>query len=268
VPEGDTIHRTARRLSRAFKGKTVSRFVTTVPEHARVSLAGVQVRAVEARGKYLAIVFGDGHVLITHMRMTGSWHLYRAGERWWQPEHLARVVLEVLAGGGDEALVGVCFAAPVVRLVREAEADRDLATLGPDIVAPAFDEHLAVARLRAEGPREIGDALLDQGALAGIGNVYKSEVLFAEAVSPFARVQELGDPTLYGIVVRARRLMQRNLDPSMSARTTVGPGGGSRYAVYRRRGRPCPRCSAPIARAVQGRLRRSTYYCPQCQRAP
>jgi endonuclease-8 len=149
--------------------------------------------------------------------------------------------------------------------VREAEAARDWARLGPDIVAEAFAPDDAVGGLRAlGGARAIGEALLEQRALAGIGNIYKSEALFAEKVSPFARIADLDDATLGALVGRARVLMRRNLAPAESRTTTSGLAS-SRYAVYRRSKRPCPRCGTPIVRVVQGRDSRSTYYCPRCQ---
>ena len=269
MPEGDTIHRTATRLSRALAGKKVVRFDSTVPEIARALASQMQgrlVTAVEAQGKHLVVRFDDGHVLLSHMRMTGSWHLYRPHEKWWQPAHLARVVIGVGPEKGDDPLLAVCFAAPVVRLVREAEADRDLAALGPDVVADRFASEVAVGELRAVGgQRPIGVAIMDQRALAGVGNVYKSEVLFAERVSPLAPVASLDDVTLAAIVARARTLMRRNLRPEQGLRTTTRGLAGERYAVYRRSGKPCPRCGASIARIVQGELRRSTYYCPRCQ---
>ncbi|HEX3769213.1 MAG TPA: DNA-formamidopyrimidine glycosylase family protein [Polyangiaceae bacterium] len=269
MPEGDTIHRSATRLARALGGKTIARFESAVPELARARIAGLRVTQVEARGKHLAIRFDDGHVLLSHMRMTGAWHLYKEGERWWEPAHLARVVLGVGPERGDPALVAVCFAAPVVRFVREAEAARDLATLGPDVVADAFAHDQAVAGLRAAGgDRPIGVAIMDQTAVAGVGNIYKSETLFAQRVSPLARVSDLDDATLAGVVDRARALMRRNTAPAQPARTTTKGLAGARYAVYRRSGEPCPRCGALIARIVQGPLRRSTYYCPRCQPAP
>jgi endonuclease-8 len=270
VPEGDTIHRTAARLARALAGKKVVRFESTVPELARARVEGCVVTAVEARGKHLAVRFDDGHVLLSHMRMTGSWHLYRPHEKWWQPAHLARVVIGVGPEKGDDPLLAVCFAAPVVRLVREEQAERELATLGPDVVAERFAPDVAVAeaitRLRAGGgDRPIGVAIMDQRALAGVGNVYKSEVLFAERVSPLAPVASLDDRVLAAIVARARALMRRNLRADQGMRTTTRGLSGDRHAVYRRQGLPCPRCGAPIARIVQGDLRRSTYYCPRCQ---
>jgi endonuclease-8 len=269
MSEGDTIHRTATRLARALVGKTLVRFESGLPELSRARLVGCGVTKVEAHGKHLAMHFDDGHVLLSHMRMTGSWHLYKANEKWWQPAHLARAVLGVGAEKGDPALVAVCFAAPVVRLVREDEAQRDLATLGEDVVATEFAADEAVAGLRAVGgDRPIGVAIMDQGAIAGVGNVYKSEVLYAERVSPLAPVASLDDATLGAIVARARALMRRNTAPAQGMRTTTSGLGGARYAVYRRSGKPCPRCGASIVRIVQGPMRRSTYYCPVCQREP
>jgi endonuclease-8 len=269
MPEGDTIHRTVRRLARALVGKSVVRVVGSVTSVTRAGLEGRRVDAVEAVGKNLTVRFDDGRVLHTHMRMTGEWHLYRSGERWWRPEHEARVALEVAPANGDPALVAVCFAAPVVKLDAAARVDAKLAVLGPDVLADTFDAAEAVARLRAAPARPIGDALMDQRALAGVGNVYKSEVLFAERVDPRAPVSALDDATLARLVATARSFMKRNAAAgSTVARTTTRGFAAGPLAVYRRSGRACPRCGASIARIVQGALNRATYFCPRCQGAP
>ncbi len=265
MPEGDTIHRAAKRLSRALAGKVVVRCESSVPEIARAGLVGRRIDEVAARGKYLAVAFDDGRVLVSHMRMVGSWHLYKEGERWWLPAHTAKVVVAVGAANGDGALVAVCFAAPLVRLVSERRKDRLFEPLGPDVVADEFDARAAVGRFEgSDRERTIGEALLDQTVMAGVGNIYKSEVLFAERISPFARISELDASVLASVVARARSLMRRSVVARRMRTTPSGPAAGP-FAVYRRSGRPCPRCGHPIARAVQGAARRSTYYCPICQ---
>jgi endonuclease-8 len=231
----------------------VSAFTSTRPrvaaEGGRLRLVGQNVSGVEARGKHLLLRFEGGAVLHTHMGMTGSWHLYREGSRWRRPPHRARAV--VTAGG----VVAVCFDAPTVELVPPAQAP-PLAALGPDVVAPDFDLAEARRRLRSRPEREIGAALLDQTALAGIGNIHKSEALFACGVSPFARVGALDDAALDRLVRTASRRM----------RESVLGGGRSRGAwVYGRAYRPCRRCGTRIERAAQGRPPRSTYWCPSCQ---
>jgi endonuclease VIII len=195
------------------------------------------------------------------MRMTGSWHLYRPGERWQRPERQARVVLET------SRFVAVCFAAPVVELLGKGEERRhpSLSRLGPDLLSAGFDPAEARRRLRALGDLPIGEALLAQSAVAGIGNVYKSETLFLCGVDPFVRVRDLSDAVLDGIVAKARALMSANLVGR--ARATRG-GRGSRTWVYRRRGRACLRCGTPIRMRRQGDAGRSTYWCPSCQSGP
>jgi endonuclease-8 len=217
------------------------------------------VAAVQARGKHLLIQFSSGAVLRTHMRMTGSWHLYRIGTRWRKPSSFARVVLE--AG----AVVAVCFSAPEVELLSAGQLPGHplLQRLGPDLLAPDFDEAEALARLRAAGDLDIADALLDQSIAAGIGNVYKCEILFLERVNPFARVAILDEETLRRLLRTARRQLRRNVGAS-ERRTTPGARRSALW-VYDRAGRPCARCGTPIRRALQGPHARSTYWCPACQ---
>ncbi|HZB71948.1 MAG TPA: DNA-formamidopyrimidine glycosylase family protein, partial [Acidimicrobiales bacterium] len=184
MPEGDTIHRTARTLHAALAGRRVVRF--EAPRlRVRPFPDGTVVEGVEARGKHCLVRFDDGRVLHTHMRMTGSWHLYRPGERWRKSPGAARVVLEVAPTGDRDGWVAVCFAAPVVELVDEA-AGPVAAHLGPDLCRVDADLDEAARRLGAlPAATELGDALLDQRVAAGIGNVYKSEACFAAALDPF-----------------------------------------------------------------------------------
>lgn len=257
MPEGDTIYRTARSLSRALSGKQL--VASSIP-----GLAGVVVTSVESRGKNLLINFASGSTLHTHLRMRGSWHLYRPGEKWWKPRSAARAVLEV------DDFVAVCFNAPVVRLLSSAELKRDdsLTGLGPDLVREAevpVDE--IRRRLRLEPGLEIGVALMRQRALAGIGNVYKSETLFLEKVSPFQRVADLADSILDGLVRRAATLLKRNLSGDLR-RTRSSLNQRERVWVYHRSGEPCYRCGTKINMQPQGADRRLTYYCPSCQKEP
>jgi endonuclease VIII len=263
MPEGDTIWRTARTLSAALTGRAVTAFESSLPEVAArgraLRLVGRTVLDVESRGKHLLLRFGGGVTLHTHLRMTGTWHVYRPGSRWRASAHLARAVVRTAA------YVAVCFAAPVVELLTAAElrAHGPLESLGPDLLAPDFDGARAREGLRARGPAPIGDALLDQTALAGIGNVYKSEVLFLCGVSPFRKVADLADEVLDRIVATAVVQMKRNLAGGLR-RTTSGLEAQPLW-VYERGGRPCRRCGRAIERRVQGALARSTYWCPRCQ---
>jgi endonuclease VIII len=264
VPEGDTLWRIAARLSPALVGRTVSSFRAASPalvstaRHHRVR--GSTITAVEARGKHLLVRFSTGVALHTHLGMTGSWHLYRRGSRWRQPAHLARVVVET----GD--VLAVCFVPRVVELVPEADepAHPSLAALGPDVVAPALDVPAAVAGLRARGDVAIGPALLDQTALSGIGNIYKSEVLFLCGTDPFAPVAALDDERLRALVTTAHRLMRKS---AVGGERLALTERSRRYWVYGRAGRPCRRCGTLIRRARQGAPSRSTYWCPTCQAA-
>jgi endonuclease-8 len=266
MPEGDTILRAARTLHQTLAGRTVTRFSSTLPQvaggarHHRIE--GRAVAAVEARGKHLIVRFAGGPALHTHMRMTGSWHLYRLGSRWQRSAALARAVIEA----GDR--VAVCFAAPVVEWMTPGQeaTHEPLRSLGPDVLDESFDAAAARANLRATPERAIGEALLDQRALSGIGNVYKSETLFLCRVSPLATVASLDDGALDRIIATARRLMRASV-ASTDGRRTRGTLGAGRLWVYRRSGVSCLRCGETIRMQRQGEQARSTYWCPRCQPA-
>jgi endonuclease-8 len=258
MPEGDTLHRTAAGLRPYLVGRTVTAARTggpgAVPQIERV--VGKEIRSVEALGKNLLIRFDGDLELRTHLRMNGSWHRYRPGERWRRPPSRARLVLEV------PGAVAVCFDAPVVELFEERAAALHpaLGSLGPDLLAPDFDAAEAERRLRAPERRDlsVSAALLDQRALAGIGNIWRNETLFAERVDPLARVADLDDDTLRRLVATARRLLTASAG---IARERAAPMG-----VYRRTGRPCPRCGTAIrSEQLRGESPRTTYWCPRCQ---
>jgi endonuclease-8 len=254
MPEGDTLARTAAGLRPYLLGRSVTGARARVPGPQVGRIVGSTITAVDALGKNLLIRFDNGLEIRTHLRMNGTWHRYRPGESWRRPAARARLVLEV------PGAVAVCFDAPVVELF-EARAERlhpSLSQLGPDLLDPAFDTAEAVRRLRdpSRAGQSIAEALLDQRALAGIGNIWKNETLFAERVSPFAAVESVDDATLARVVATARRLLT-----AAAARSRPG-----RLHVYRKAGRPCPRCGTAIASAQQGAdLPRSTYWCPRCQ---
>ena len=264
MPEGDTIWRAARTLHAALAGRTVVAFNSVLPEVVaaarRHALVGRTVEAVEARGKHLLVRFAGGAVLHTHQGMRGSWRLHRGAGGVRRPSSAARAVIETAD------VVATCSLAPVVEVLSAAQAAAHpaLARLGPDLLGPGFDPVAARRRLRERGDLEIGPALMDQTSLAGIGNVYKSEVLFLCGVSPFRRVRELDDAALDRLVARAGKLLRRNLGPGLRRTTSsLAPG---RLWVYRRSGQPCRKCGTTIERAVQGEQARSTYFCPACQR--
>lgn len=263
MPEGDTIHRAATTLHRVLAGRQVTAFESPLDDvdaaARRRGIVGSRVEAVEARGKHLLVTFSSGAVLHTHQRMHGSWHLYRAGSRWRRPGHEMRARIDA----GD--VTAVCFASPVVELLTPAEVARHpaLSRLGPDLLAPDFDAAAAKRRLRARGSTAIGVALMDQSALAGIGNVYKSEVLFLCGVDPFAPVDALRDAALDFVLETAAIQMRRNL--AGGERRTTSTLAESPLWVYRRAGRPCRRCGTRIATRRQGDEGRTTYWCPRCQ---
>jgi formamidopyrimidine-DNA glycosylase len=349
VPEGDTIHRTAARLAPALEGATLVRFEATRASGS-MPRAGTTITSVEAQGKYLLVRFADGHVLQTHLRMTGRWDLYRTGERWRKPAHLVRALIEV------DGHVAVCFSAPVVRVIRvkpddrvlddarrpadasptdaeaidaasgtamgteadaaegsaegtsrggvvgsewnwidatgggrargaaaddeaplvpsrdglRAQRDQRFATLdhlGPDLCRPDADLDLAVGRMDAFASPdvEIADVLLDQRIAAGIGNVYKSEVLWACRLHPQTPLGRVDAELRRRLLETAATLLQANL--TTSRRTTVAGPPGS-LAVYGRSRRPCRRCATAIRSQRTGRDNRSTYWCPSCQPPP
>jgi len=265
MPEGDTIWRTARTLDGVLVGRMVTGLTSPLPEVAaaarRFRLVGQTVAAVESNGKHLLIRFSDGATLHTHQRMTGSWHLYRVGTPWRKPARAARVVLETVE------VTAVCFSAPVVEVLPpgRSAAHPALQRLGPDLLSSEFDAAEARRRLRDRSGDEIGAALLDQTALAGIGNVYKSEICFLCAVNPFVRVGDLDESTLDRLIETARREMRRNLGPGM--RRTRSGLAQERLWVYRRSGKACLRCGNTVQRRLQGEQGRSTYWCPACQPA-
>jgi endonuclease-8 len=280
MPEGDTIFRAARTLDRALAGSAVARFETALPALARVDedapIAGRLVESVTARGKHQLMRFsarpgggGGPLVLRTHMRMSGSWHLYRHGERWQRPRGAMRVLVETAAW------VAVGFDVPVAEWLDERglERQRELRRLGPDLLAADFDAAEAERRLRARDAAAVGDALLDQAALAGIGNVFKSEILFVAGVSPFRSVASLSDEELRSIVAVSRRLLRANAGPGEDGvawhagarRTTGAANPAAALWVYGRGGDPCRRCATPVAYRKQGPDARGTYWCPRCQ---
>jgi endonuclease-8 len=262
VPEGDTVWRSALHLDRALSGSTLVESDFRVPAHATLDLAGLRVESTVARGKHLLTRIGPGDgtglSLHTHLRMEGAWHLYRPGSRWRRPAHEARVVLRT----ADWAAVG--FALGVVEVVARDAEESVVGHLGPDLLGPDWDENEAVRRLLACPQREIGEALLDQRCLAGIGNLYKAEALFLAGVSPSQAVVDV--PNLRQLVRLTRRLMLANKLTPMQVTTGIARRGDEHW-VYGRAGRPCRRCGTRIGSRMQGPaiLERITYWCPSCQ---
>jgi endonuclease-8 len=263
MPEGDTIFRAARSLDHWLRGREVTGARTKVSGLPAARLVGQRVEGVEARAKHLLVRFDSGSVLHTHMRMTGSWHVYRAGERWRKPEWQARIALE--AG----ARVAVCFSAPVVELLA-AHGERvhpSLTQLGPDVLVEPLDlteVRRRASRRPADGP--VGELLLDQQVVAGIGNIYRCEALFLCRINPFTPRAALGDDELDVLVTAAATLMRGNLGPGQGFAREFGHGP-ERPWVYRRTGRPCHRCRRLIRSAGLGEGARRVYWCEACQPA-
>lgn len=265
MPEGDTIFRTAEVLRAALLHRRITSAraqpqpgLRSVPDLSRV--VGTVVERVEPRGKHLLIGFGNGLTLRTHLRMSGSWHRYRPGEAWRLPARQASVVLETAEA------VAVAFNVPVVEVLTDAQLRRNtpLTSLGPDLMAARFDIDEALARLRERDDEALGNALLDQRTVAGIGNVYKSEVAFLEGLDPWAPVGAFDDDELRATLATARRLLHANTRGG--ARVTTGSGArGEALWVYGRGGRPCRRCATLIRHGRQGDLARLTFWCPRCQ---
>lgn len=271
MPEGDTIHRSAASLGRWLAGRQITSARSAVPAVPADRLVGRTVESVEAVGKHLLIRCSGDLVVHTHMRMTGSWHVYPAGERWRKSPASARLVLRC------DDRVAVCFAAPVVELLRAAELARhpSLSRLGPDLLGPAAPDPAAVrarARARATASPTAGELLLDQQVVAGIGNIYRCESLFLCGVHPRTPSAALPDEQLDALVTTATRLMSANAGAPGPSRSfgarSPGDGPGEATWVYRRRGRPCRRCGTAVRRDLLGVQARSVYWCPTCQPEP
>jgi endonuclease VIII len=257
MPEGDVVWSTARRLHRALAGRVLTDSDFRVPRLATTDLTGRTVDEVVPRGKHLLTRVEGGLTVHTHLRMEGAWRVRPAGG---PPPRDHRLRL-ILANAEWQALG---FSLGVVELVRTTQEDRVVGHLGPDLLGPDWDAAEAVRRLREEPGRPIGEALLDQTRLAGIGNLYKAEVLFLRGVDPWCPVA--GVPGLADLVELARRLMEANKE-HLDQITTGERTPGARNWVYGRGGRPCRRCGTRIQRAEQGDRPRErvTFWCPSCQ---
>jgi endonuclease VIII len=272
MPEGDTIFRAARTLDRALAGDVVIRFESVFPALNRIAedhpIVGRTIERVAARGKHLLMTLSGALVLRTHMRMNGSWHIYRPGERWQRPARDMRVLL------GTARFVAVGFNVPVAEFIesRNLERHRALASLGPDPLDTSFDPGEALRRMRAQPRMTIDDALLDQRVLAGVGNVLKSEILFVSGVPPFAAIADLPDATLGRVIDAACDLLKANvlthvqlLSRATGRRTTRSLDPSAKLWVYGRGGKSCRRCGARIEMRKTGIDARLTYWCPRCQ---
>jgi endonuclease-8 len=258
VPEGDTVWRTARHLDHALHGSVLTASDFRVPELATVDLSGRSVQETVSRGKHLLTRIGADHTLHTHLKMEGAWHLYRPATGWRRPAHEARVVLRT------QEWVAVGFSLGVVELLERQHEARAVGHLGPDLLGPDWDEQEAVRRLLADPETPLGDALLDQTRLAGIGNLYRSELCFVTGVLPTRPVAQV--PDLVRVVRRAKAMLEANKE-RVEQSTTGDLRHGRRTWVYGRERERCRRCGTGIRLAMQGPegRERAVYWCPRCQ---
>ncbi|MFZ0120545.1 MAG: DNA-formamidopyrimidine glycosylase family protein [Pseudonocardiaceae bacterium] len=260
MPEGDTVYLAAKRMTAALGGQRLNRGELRHPRLAEHDLSGRTVLGVHSVGKHLFTRFDDGRSLHTHFRMDGSWHLYQPGQRWRRPGHQARAVLTTQ----DRVAVG--FLLHDMALLATRDEHRLVGHLGPDLLDPDWDDNdaaIAAQRLREQPTAELGLTLLDQRIMAGIGNLYKTEMCFLLGVPPWVPVDDIDADA---VVALARRLLLSNADrPEQS--TTGELTRGRQHWVYERGGRPCRRCGERVIRCVQGvdAYARNTYYCPRCQ---
>jgi len=265
MPEGDSVWKTAARLREALAGSELKRCDLRVPKLATVDLTGKVVETVQSRGKHLLTRFSNGWTLHSHLRMEGAWQVFGPGDPWrGGPAHQIRAIL------GTARNTAVGYRLPVLELLRTADEARVVGHLGPDLLDPGWDEasaREAVSRLEAVPDRPIGEALLDQRNLAGIGNIYKSELCFLTGVTPWTPVDDV--PELPRLVDRAHRLLLANRDRPMRVTTGETRPGRTLWVYGRKRG-VCMRCGTPVRSADQGTAgeERVTYWCPGCQQGP
>jgi endonuclease-8 len=278
MPEGDTVFRTARSLGRALVGKPVTGFRSTFPWLMRFNddtpLVGQTVDRVEARGKWLLITFSGGGILASHLLMNGRWHVYRQGERW----QLARIHMRIVIENSEYQAVG--FRVPVARMHTAQSLARDphIIRSENDLLSDAFDAEAALERLLALGDEAVADVLLSQAVLAGVGNVFKSEICFVCGVHPFRTIGTLTRSEAAEMIAQARRLLKANvLEDSgdtivtfrgQRRRTTHASNPWASLWVYGRAGEPCRRCGELIRMRAQGKDARVTFWCPRCQAMP
>ena len=261
MPEGDTVHKVAAAMAPRLAGAALAR-IDFAPRHGPPP-PPARVLAVRAHGKHLLVDLEGGRSLRVHLGMYGSWHRYRPGEAWKKPARRASLVLDA----GAELFV--CFSAKEVEVLPtpSLRAGDLFRRLGPDLIDGACDLAELTARARAFSGADapLVDVLLDQRVACGIGNVYKSEVLFIERLPPLRRLGDTDDATLAGCYRLAAALLRRNLGGGRRV-TRFERDGRGRLWVYGRAGEECLRCGcAAIRRDALGRDRRGTYWCPECQ---
>jgi endonuclease VIII len=275
MPEGDTIFRSARALGRALIGKPITGFRSTYPMltrfHDDTPLTGQTVDRIESRGKWMLMYFSGGGILASHLLMSGSWHIYRPGERWQKARDHMRIVIE------NSAYLAVGFQVPVAHMhtAQSILRDRRIPAPANDVLSPDFDAEAAVPRLLAHPNEEVADVLLHQEVLAGVGNVFKSEICFVNGLNPFRKVATLTREQAVEAIATSRRLLAANvLEDSgdsiitfrgQQRRTTHTSDPTACLWVYGRVGEPCRRCGEVILSRMQGPDVRVTFWCPRCQ---
>lgn len=278
MPEGDTLFRSARSLHRALAGKPVTAFRSSYPLltrfHDDTPLTGQTVESVESRGKWLLIHFSGGGTMATHMLMSGAWHIYKPGERWQKPSSAARIVLE------NREYHAIGFNVPVAEMhtPQSLVRDRRIPALASDLLRQDFDAEAAVQRIVSQANEAIADVLLDQKILAGVGNVFKSEVCFVAGLNPFRRVSTMTQDQVTEAVTVARRQLGSNVMEDSPDTIVTWRGTGRRTTnhsdpseslwVYGRKGQPCRKCGERISSRLQGPDVRITFWCPRCQPMP
>jgi len=278
MPEGDTLFRTARALSRALAGRPVTAFRSTYPLltrfHDDTPLTGRIVEHIESRGKWLLIHFSGGATLATHLLMNGSWHIYRPGERWQQPLANMRIHIE------NSEYLAVGFRVPIAHMhtAQSLARDRRIPKPSLDLLRSEFDAEAARLRLLACAREEVADVLLHQEVLAGVGNEFKSEICFVTGINPFCRVADLAPQQAASLIAAAQKLIAANVLEDSSdiivtyrgnrRRTTNQSDPAESVWVYGRKGEPCRRCGQPIRRRIQGPDARVTFWCQRCQPMP
>ncbi len=278
MPEGDTLFRTARTLSRALVGQPITGFRSVLPRltrfHEDSPFTGRRVTSVESRGKWLLMHFSGGDTLLTHLLMSGSWHIYRPGERWQKPSHHMRIVLETAH------FHAIAFRVPVAEMHTAASLARHPRIPQPsfDLLDPAFNLADAAARIAQCADEEIADVLLHQHVLAGVGNEFKSEICFVCGVHPFARVAALNGEQIAHVVAVSHQLLHANVMEDsgntivtfrgLHRRTTHASDPKESVWVYGRAGEPCRKCGSRIESRKQGPDARITFWCSHCQLLP
>ena len=275
MPEGDNIFRAARTLDRALAGKRITGFRSNYALLTRFNddtpIVGRTIERVEARGKWLLMPMSGGAILITHMLMTGSWHIYRPGDRWQLPASQMRIVIETQ----DFHAVG--FNVPVAEMhtAQSLARDRRIPPEESDVLGRGFDEDAAVRNLLLDRDLELGEVLLRQSVLAGVGNVFKSEICFVAGLNPFRTVGTVSPEQARQVVATARSQLASNVLEDSGDRVVTYRGRRRRTThlsdpnqslwVYGRTGQPCRRCGETIQMRLQHPGARATYWCPQCQ---